>query len=87
MMAAQRGAIARSTAPGSSGTSRSRISSSCATTAPAPLDKRSFNLDFGGKRARLGVIYDLTEQLNAERRASEVEERYQALLKDRQSHG
>jgi len=33
------------------------------------------------------VIYDLTEQLNAERRASEVEERYQALLKDRQSHG
>jgi PAS domain S-box-containing protein len=43
----------------------------------------SFNLDFDGKRARLGVIYDLTEQLNAERRATEVEERYQALLKDR----
>ena len=47
----------------------------------------SFNLDFGGKRARLGVIYDLTEQLNTERRASEVEERYQALLKSRQSGG
>jgi len=47
----------------------------------------SFNLDFDGKRARLGVIYDLSEQLSAERRASEVEERYQALLKERQNDG
>jgi len=43
----------------------------------------SFNLEFDGRRARLGVIYDLSEQLNAERRAQEMEERYQALLRER----
>jgi PAS domain S-box-containing protein len=45
----------------------------------------SFNLDFAGRRARLGVIYDLSEQLNAERRAQEMEERYQALLHEKQA--
>ena len=44
----------------------------------------SFNLDFGGRRARLGVIYDLTEQVNTERRAQEMEERYRALLQERE---
>jgi PAS domain S-box-containing protein len=33
----------------------------------------SFNLEFDGRRSRLGVIYDLTDQLNAE-------ERYRSLL-------
>jgi PAS domain S-box-containing protein len=45
----------------------------------------SFNLEIDGRRARLGVIYDLTEQLSTEKRALELEERYQALLKSRQS--
>jgi len=45
----------------------------------------SFNLEFDGRRARLGVIYDLSEQMNAERRAEEMEERYQALLKEKSS--
>jgi len=45
----------------------------------------SFNLDFDGHAARLGVIHDMTEQLNAEERARETEERYLALLRERQS--
>jgi PAS domain S-box-containing protein len=45
----------------------------------------SFNLDFDGRPARLGVIHDMTEQLNAEERARETEERYLALLRERQS--
>jgi hypothetical protein len=44
----------------------------------------SFNLDFDGRPARLGVIHDMTEQLNAEERARETEERYLALLRERQ---
>ena len=44
----------------------------------------SYNLDFDGKLARLGVIQDMTEQLNAEERARETEERYRALLEERQ---
>ncbi len=41
----------------------------------------SFNLEFDGKPARLGVVTDITERLKAEERAREIEERYQALLK------
>ena len=44
----------------------------------------SFNLEFDGKPARLGVIYDLTEQINAERRAEELEDKYRALMKERE---
>jgi PAS domain S-box-containing protein len=44
----------------------------------------SFNLDFGGRRARLGVIEDLTERLQAEERAQESERRYQELLESRE---
>ena len=44
----------------------------------------SFNLDFGGRRARLGVIEDLTERLQAEERARESERRYRELLESRE---
>ena len=40
----------------------------------------SFNLEFAGRRARLGVIEDLTERMQAEERAQESEQRYQELL-------
>ncbi len=42
----------------------------------------SFNLDFDGRQARLGVVTDITERLKAEERAQEIEDRYQLLLKD-----
>ncbi|HET7669466.1 MAG TPA: PAS domain S-box protein [Burkholderiales bacterium] len=45
----------------------------------------SFNLDFDGRRARLGVIEDLTERLQAEERAQESERRYRELLESRSS--
>ena len=45
-----------------------------------PVKITSFNLDFGGRRARLGVIEDLTERLQAEERAQQSEKRYQELL-------
>jgi PAS domain S-box-containing protein len=41
----------------------------------------SFNLEFDGKSARLGVVTDITERLKAEERAREIDERYQSLLK------
>ncbi|MGB5080918.1 MAG: PAS domain S-box protein [Burkholderiales bacterium] len=41
----------------------------------------SFNLEFDGRRARLGVVTDVTERLKAEDRAREIERKYQALLK------
>lgn len=44
----------------------------------------SFNLEFGGRRARLGVIEDLTERLQAEERAQESERRYRELLEQRE---
>jgi PAS domain S-box-containing protein len=43
----------------------------------------SFNLEFAGRRARLGVIEDLTERLLAEERAKQSEKRYRALLEQR----
>ncbi len=41
----------------------------------------SFNLEFNGKPARLGVVTDITERLKEQERAREIEERYQSLLK------
>jgi PAS domain S-box-containing protein len=49
-----------------------------------PVKITSFNLDFGGRRARLGVIEDLTERMQAEERARQSERRYRELLA---SHG
>jgi PAS domain S-box-containing protein len=45
-----------------------------------PVKVTSFNLEFAGRRARLGVIEDLTERLMAEERAKQSEQRYRALL-------
>jgi PAS domain S-box-containing protein len=47
----------------------------------------SFNLDFEGRRARLGVIEDLTERLRAEERAKQSEQRYRELLQQRGDAG
>ena len=46
-----------------------------------PVKVTSFNLDFAGRRARMGVIEDLTERLMAEERAKQSEQRYRELLK------
>ena len=51
---------------------------------PIAVKITSFNLDFGGRRARLGVIEDLTERLQAEERAQESERRYRELLESRE---
>jgi PAS domain S-box-containing protein len=48
-----------------------------------PVRVTSFNLDFAGRRARLGVIEDLTERLLAEERAKQSEQRYRELLEQR----
>ncbi len=48
-----------------------------------PVKVTSFNLDFEGRRARLGVIEDLTERLMAEERAKQSEQRYRELLQQR----
>jgi len=47
----------------------------------------SFSLEFGGRPARLGVIHDLTEQLDTEQRARDIEQRYRELLEGRQREG
>lgn len=47
----------------------------------------SFNLEFAGRRARLGVIEDLTERLLAEERAKQSEQRYRELLQSRGGQG
>ncbi len=49
-----------------------------------PVKVTSFNLDFDGRKARLGVIEDLTERLQAEERAQQSERRYQELLERRE---
>jgi PAS domain S-box-containing protein len=46
-----------------------------------PVKVTSFNLEFAGRRARLGVIEDLSERLMAEERAKQSEQRYRELLK------
>lgn len=45
----------------------------------------SFNLEFDGKMARLGVINDITERVKMEERAQEIEKKYQALLAERRN--
>jgi len=45
----------------------------------------SFNLEFDGRPARLGVVTDITERLKAEERAHDIEQRYQALLEERKA--
>jgi PAS domain S-box-containing protein len=47
----------------------------------------SFNLEFDGKMARLGVINDITERIKVEERAQEIEKRYQDLLAERRGTG
>jgi len=47
----------------------------------------SFSLEFAGRAARLGVIHDLTEQLDAELRSREVEQRLRQLLEEREARG
>jgi PAS domain-containing protein len=60
-------------------------SSESSKTPPAasPVRVTSFNLEFAGRRARLGVIEDLTERLMAEERAKQSEQRYHELLQQR----
>ena len=48
-----------------------------------PVKVTSFNLEFAGRRARLGVIEDLSERLMAEERAKQSEQRYLELLQQR----
>ena len=48
-----------------------------------PVKVTSFNLEFGGRRARLAVIEDLSERLRAEERVKQSEQRYQQLLEQR----
>ena len=48
-----------------------------------PVRVTSFNLEFAGRRARLGVIEDLTERMQAEERAKQSEQRYRELLQER----
>jgi PAS domain S-box-containing protein len=49
-----------------------------------PVRVTSFNLDFDGRRARLGVIEDLSERMQAEERAQQSERRYRELLEERE---
>jgi PAS domain S-box-containing protein len=44
----------------------------------------SYALEFDGRPARLGVIHDLTEQMEAELRAREMEQRYRQLMQERE---
>jgi PAS domain S-box-containing protein len=48
-----------------------------------PVKVTSFNLEFGGRRARLAVIEDLSERMMAEERAKQSEQRYRELLQQR----
>src|SRR5262245_42857013 len=50
-----------------------------------PVKVTSFNLEFAGRRARLGVIEDLSERLMAEERAKQSEQRYRQLLEERKN--
>ena len=48
-----------------------------------PVKVTSFNLEFASRRARLGVIEDLSERLQVEERAKQSEQRYRELLQQR----
>jgi hypothetical protein len=45
----------------------------------------SFNLEFDGKPARLGVINDVTEHLKSESEVRELEQRYKELLASKEA--
>jgi len=45
----------------------------------------SYNLEFDGRRARLGVVTDVTERLKWQEQAQEIEQKYEAFLKGRES--
>jgi PAS domain S-box-containing protein len=47
----------------------------------------SFNLEFDGKPARLGVVNDVTQRLKSESQARELEQRYRELLASREGTG
>jgi PAS domain S-box-containing protein len=47
----------------------------------------SFNLEFDGKPARLGVINDVTNRLKSEAQARELEQRYKELLASQEPRG
>jgi hypothetical protein len=47
----------------------------------------SFSLELDGRAARLGVMHDLTEQLDTELRAGDIKWRYRELLEERQREG
>jgi PAS domain S-box-containing protein len=47
----------------------------------------SFNLEFDGKPARLGVINDVTKRLQSEAQARELEQRYNELLASHEGKG
>ena len=48
---------------------------------PIDVEIVSFNLEFGGRPARLGVVTDITERLKAEEQAREIKERYERLAR------
>jgi len=52
---------------------------------PIDVEIVSFNLEFDGKPARLGVINDVTQRLKMEEQARELERRYQELLVSREN--
>jgi PAS domain S-box-containing protein len=47
----------------------------------------SFNLEFDGRPARLGVINDITQRLKMQEQARELERRYRELLAAREDGG
>lgn len=47
----------------------------------------SYGLEFDGRQARMAVVHDLTEQMDVELRAREIEQRYRQLLEQRAQEG
>jgi PAS domain-containing protein len=54
---------------------------------PIDVEIVSFNLEFDGKPARLGVINDVTQRRKMEEQARELEQRYRGLLASREGRG
>jgi PAS domain S-box-containing protein len=54
---------------------------------PIDVEILSFNLEFDGRPARLGVINDVTERLKMEAQSRELERRYEELLASREAKG
>jgi PAS domain S-box-containing protein len=51
------------------------------------VDILSFNLEFDGRPARLGVVNDITERLKTEERARDIERKYRELVQSRGGSG